>query len=366
MLFTSCWYDKKDNSAAANGAPVKVEAAPDPSLVEVTHPEQFPLVKVETRKVPGQVVTNGAVAWDVSRSVPVNSIAGGRVLEVRARLGDDVRKGQVLLVIDSPDLAMALADHRRAVSSVRLAQKAYDRTKALYEHKAAPLKDVQQAEEDLQKAKIDLQTAEERIRIIGGTPDQSSPRFEVKAPITGTIVEQNTTSGAAVKSLDNSPNLFTIADLSRVWVLGDLYENNLSDVRLGDHAEVRLNAYPDRHLTGRVVNISRILDPATRTAKVRLELDNRQGLLRPGMFATARFISRSEKIRTVVPMSAILRLHDKSWVFRSEGERRFRRTEVQTGPALSEGLQEILSGLSAGDTVVQNALQFASTASQGE
>lgn len=368
VLLVSCSEYKKRNHASAsdNTRQVRVETASDPNVVEVSRPEEFPLVKVETQKVADQVMANGAVAWDVNRAVPVASIAGGRVLDIKARLGDDVRKGQVLLVIDSPDLASALADYRRAVSTERLAQKSHDRAKALYEHKAAPLKDVQQAEEDLQKAKVDKQTATERIRIIGSTPDESSPIINVKAPITGTIVEQNTTRGAAVKSLDNSPNLFTIADLSHVWVLCDLYENNLSQVRVGDHAEVTLNAYPDRPLKARVGHISRVLDPATRTAKVRLEVANPQGLLRPGMFAVARFKSRNEKDRTVVPTSAILRLHDKDWVFRSEGARRFRRTEVQTGPSLDKGFQEILSGLKPGDKVVENALQFSSAVSRRE
>ncbi|MBI1745240.1 MAG: efflux RND transporter periplasmic adaptor subunit [Acidobacteria bacterium] len=352
-------------ASAANGTtPVKVEAVQDANLIESIHPELFPLVKVETKSIADQLVTNGTVTPDVARTVPVNSIAGGRVLDIRARLGDDVRKGQILLVIDSPDLASALADYRRSVSAERLAQKAYDRTKALYEHKAVPLKDVLQVEEDLQRAKVDKQTATERIRIIGGVPDQPSPIIEVKSPVSGTVLEQNTTRGAAIKSLDNSPSLFTVADLSRVWVLCDLYENRLPDVKVGDRAEVILNAYQDRTFMARVGHISKLLDPATRTAKVRLELDNSHGLLRPGMFVTARFISREEKARAVVPMSTIIRLHDKNWVFRWEGENRFRRTEVQTGGSLEGGLQEILKGLQAGDQVVENALQFAGAAMQ--
>jgi cobalt-zinc-cadmium efflux system membrane fusion protein len=162
--------------------------------------------------------------------------------------------------------------------------------------------------------------------------------------------------------MDNSPNLFTIADLSRVWVLCDVYENNLSQVRLGDFAEVRLNAYPDQALKGRVSNISRVLDPSTRTAKVRLELDNERRLMRAGMFATATFRSQSKQLRSVVPAKAVLRLHDKDWVFRAEGGHRFRRIEVQAGRVSSDGLQEILAGLAPGDQIVVNALQFASAA----
>lgn len=134
-----------------------------------------------------------------------------------------------------------------------------------------------------------------------------------------------------MRSIDNSPNLFTIADLSRVWVLCDVYAYQLPQVRLGDFADVRLNAYPDRVLRGRVSNIARVLDATTRTAKARLELDNSSRLMRVGMFATATFRSESPESRAVVPATAILRLHDKDWVFRPAGGRRFQQLEIQAG-----------------------------------
>ena len=153
----------------------------------------------------------------------------------------------------------------------------------------------------------------------------------MRAPICGTIVEQNITGGTGVRSLDNSPNLFTIADLSRVWVLCDVYENDLHRVHLGDSAEVRLNAFPERKLQGASGQHQPRARPDTRTAKVRLELANPDGLMRAGMFATAIFRSRTEQLRPMVPATAILRLHDKDWVFRPEGGNRFRRMEVQAG-----------------------------------
>ena len=164
---------------------------------------------------------------------------------------------------------------------------------------------------------------------MGADLNNPSPLVSIRAPISGSIVEQNVTGGTGVRSLDNSPNLFTIADLSEVWVLCDVYENDLHRVRLGDPAEVRLNAFPDRVFTGRVGNISTVLDPSTRTAKVRLELANPGGLMRTGMFATATFRSRTEQMRPMVPTTAILRLHDKDWVFVPLGGNRFRRLEVR-------------------------------------
>ncbi|HYM11639.1 MAG TPA: efflux RND transporter periplasmic adaptor subunit [Bryobacterales bacterium] len=363
--FTGCSRQGEVSASSSPSEPtVKIETAPDASVVEVGHPEEFPLVKVEARSARNEMLVNGVVAPDVSRTVPVNALAGGRVIEIRARLGDDVTKGQVLLRIHSADLAAAIADHQKAQADEALALKSLERAQLLVSHGAMAQKDLQQAEDTEQKAKVDVQTAAERIRILGGGVESPSSIIDVKAPASGTIIEQNTTAGAGVKSLDNSPNLFTIADLSRVWVLCDVYENNLSQVHMGDFAEVRLNAYPDRPLRGRVSNISKLLDPATRTAKVRLELDNRAGLLRPGMFATVTFISQGSHKRAVVPATAILRLHDKDWVFRPVGGARFRRAEVQGGPVTSDGMQEILAGLAPGDAVVANALQFSSTVEQ--
>ena len=200
------------------------------------------------------------------------------------------------------------------------------------------------------------------MKVLGADVNHPSPIVPVRAPLSGTIVEQNTTGGTGVKSLDNSPNLFTIADLSRVWVVCDVYENMLRHVQVGDSADVRLNAYPDRRLRARIGNISRVLDPNTRTGKVRLELDNPDYLIRAGMFVTAVFRSKQEQPRPVVPASAVLRLHDKDWVFRPEGGNRFRRTEVQAGDTTTDGMRHILAGLSAGDKVVTNALLFSGAA----
>jgi len=358
-VFAGC--SRGTNAGSSDPPTIKVEPQPDPDVIRVEHPEQFPLVRAEARSSRNELKLNGVVSPDVSRNVPVNSLSGGRVIDVRARLGDEVTAGQLLLRIQSTDLSGAIADYQKAQADELLARRSLERLKLLFSHGAMAQKDVQQAEDVEEKAKVDTRTAAERIRILGGDLNHLSPIIDVQAPASGTIIEQNTTSGAGVKSLDNAPNLFTITDLSKVWVLSDVYENSLSQVRVGDSGEVRLNAYPDRALRGRVSNISRILDPATRTAKVRLELENRAGLLKPGMFATVTFISQGSQTRAVVPASAILRLHDKDWVFRPEGERQFRRTEVQAGAGMPDGFQQILSGLRPGDQVVTNALQFSSS-----
>jgi cobalt-zinc-cadmium efflux system membrane fusion protein len=173
-------------------------------------------------------------------------------------------------------------------------------------------------------------------------------------------VEQNISAGTAVKSTDNSPNLFTIADLSRVWLICDVFENNLAQVHLGDSADIRLNAYPDRVLKGRVNNIGAVLDPNLHSAKVRLEIANPGGLLRVGMFATVTFHSSTGHMRVYIPSSAAIRLHDRDWVFLKTDATHFRRKEIQLGQSAGDNTEEVLSGLSAGDRIVRRALQLES------
>jgi cobalt-zinc-cadmium efflux system membrane fusion protein len=362
LCFTmGCHHQTSADAGATATGEVKVEEIHGDGAVQVDHPEQFLLATVQSRPTVDEVHVTGAVTPDINRSVPVLSLAGGRAVEIRAKLGDEVTKGQVLLVISSPDVSQAFSEYQKAAADETFAHQQLTRERDLFAHGASARQDLDAAENAERKAQVDVRTAQQHISILGADLNNPSPLISIRAPISGSIVEQNVTSGTGVRSMDNSPNLFTIADLSAVWVLCDVYENDLSRVRLGDPAEVRLNAFPDRVFNGRVGNISTVLDPAMRTAKVRLELANPGGLMRTGMFATATFRSRTEHMQPTVPSSAIMRLHDKDWVFVPLGGKRFRRVEVQTGPA-SDGYQVIKSGLVEGGKVVANALQFSSAA----
>ncbi|HEY6391583.1 MAG TPA: efflux RND transporter periplasmic adaptor subunit [Bryobacteraceae bacterium] len=181
----------------------RIEEEPDVNVVSIPSAEKFPLVVVQLRKVSNQLSANGVVTPDVSRTVPVNSLTGGRVVDVRVRLGDDVKQGQVLLTMRSPDIASAISDYRKFQADEALARTQLERAQLLYSHGAVPQKDVQVAEGVEQKAKVDLQTAAQRIELLGGDLRQPSPLLEVKAPVSGTIIEQNVTASAGIKSLDN-------------------------------------------------------------------------------------------------------------------------------------------------------------------
>jgi len=208
-----------------------------------------------------------------------------------------------------------------------------------------------------------VETALDRLKLLGADVDRPSPIIDIVAPASGVVTEQNVTAAAGVKTLDNSPNLFTISDLSDVWVVCDVYENDLAKIHVNESAEIRLNAYPDRVWSARIANIGPILDPNLRTAKVRLEMHN-PGLMRLGMFVTAVFHGQNREMRAVVPASAILHLHDRDWVYVPEKENTFRRVEVSGGKMLPPDLQEVASGLKPGDRVVSNALVLQNASEQ--
>ena len=363
-ILTGC-NAKGGGVEAGSGAPppAHVEHEGDGSVFKVDHPEQFPLVTAEKRVAAPELNVTGVVNADVSHNVPVVSLASGRVVEIHTRLGDEVQKGQLLLRIQSNDIASAFSDYRHAVADEKLATTQLERAKVLYERGAIALKDVEVAEDTEAKAKVDVETAREHLRILGADMNNPSALVDVYAPVSGVITEQNVTNAAGVKSLDNSPNLFTISDLSDIWIVCDVYENQLPLARVGQYADIHLNAYPNLALRGRIDNIGPILDPNIRTAKVRIQLHN-PGMLRIGMFVTATFHGEDKTTRAVVPAAAILHLHDREWVYVPEGERQFRRVEVVGGNMLPENMQEVLTGVKPGERVVSNALVLENTLEQ--
>jgi membrane fusion protein, heavy metal efflux system len=351
-------------SLSPAAAPSKPPLTLEPGVYDLDRPGVFKVAKVETRALPTELTANGTVSPDINRTIHVTSLGAGRVVDLKARLGDFVQKGQSLVVISSPDLATALSDYRKALVDEALSRKALDRAQQLYDHGAAAAKDLEISQDTEDKAKVDVETTEHRVRLMGADPAHPSPLIDLRAPIAGTIVEQNVAGYEGVKSPDNTPSLFTIADLLEVWVVCDVFENDLGEVHAGDAAEIHLGAFSGRVFRGRVADISRVLDPATRSAKVRIVLGNPDGLLRPGMFATATFRSRKVTNRLVVPATAIMRLQDRAWFFRKGSDRRFRRVPVLAQGLVLGGMQEIRDGLNPGDEVVTNALEFSTVVAE--
>src|SRR6516162_11215865 len=307
--FTGGCSDAKLDQNAGAPPPLKVERAEDRSVFRLDHAERFPLTKAVEHDSASELRATGTVNPDISRSVPVISIATGRVVEIKARLGDVVQKGQLLLRVQSADIAAAFSDYQKAVADEQLTRTQLERAQLLYEKGAISLNDLQIVQDIDAKAKVDTKTTAEKLRVLGSPNlDQPSGFVEIRAPISGVITDQQVTNAAGVAGL-GAPNPFTISDLSYVWIICDVYENDLSNVHLEEKAVIRLNAYTDETFTGIISNIGPILDPTIRTAKVRIEVRN-PGLMRPGMFVVATFYGRQKQKRAAVPATAILHLHD--------------------------------------------------------
>jgi len=345
------------SSAAAEEPPApNVVLAPEPTLFSVDYPEQFPLATAMERSSASELVVTGTVTPDVARNVPVIPLASGRVVGIHARLGDTVKKDQLLLTIRSDDVSGGFDAYRKAVADELLARKQLNRAVDLYAHGAIAQQDLETAQDAADDAKVTLDTATEHLRLLGNDPDKPRGIVDILAPVSGVITDQEVTNAATVQAF-NTPGPFTISDLSYVWVVCDVYENDLANVRTGDTAEIVLNAYPDRMFKGTVSNIGAILDPSIRTAKVRIEVQN-PGMMRLGMFVKATFHGQSKELHTIVPATAVLRMHDRDFVFVPAPDKKFRRVEVVSGDLLNgnTSLQEIKSGLKPGQQVVTNAL----------
>lgn len=362
FVLTGCGSKQAVNAAQGAPPPAQVVEEPDLSLVKVDRPQRFTLVAAGQREALPELHVTGVVNPDIEKSIPVISLASGRVVGVYAKLGDDVKRGQLLLKVLSNDISTAFQNYQQAEADEELARKQLERAKLLYEHGAISLNDLQVAEDTEKKAAVAVKAASEQVQTLGGSVSNPNPVVNVYAPVSGTIVEQNITNAGSVHTPDNQPNLFTIANLSTVWVICNVYENDLPNVRLGDHADVELNAYPGRKFRGRIDNIGKILDTTVRTAPVRISLSN-PGVMRAGMFVTATFYGQHGAIYATVPGRAVLHLHDRDWVFVPAGQGEFRRTEVAAG-SIMDGRQDILSGLTPGTQVVNDALALSAESEQ--
>ena len=346
--------------------PAHVVQSQDMSLITVDAKdrEKFKTVAAEKIESAGELNATGAVFPDVSREVPVISLANGRVVDIKVRLDDAVEKGQLMFRVQSPDINNAFDAYLKAVNDEQLANKAYIRAKDLLAHGAVSQAMFEQAEGAENNAKADLTAADEQLKLYGVDKDHPSPVVNVYAPTSGVVVAQNiTNASAAGAGLAGSATAFTIADLSQVWVICDVFENDIAKLQLGQEARIIVIAYPDRPLKGRVSDIGPILDPSLRTAKVRIEVAN-PGFLKLGMFATATFTSRAKEVHAVVPADAVLHLHDRDWVFLPAGDDKFKRTEIRAGQMLSGNRQVILSGIEPGQQVTSNALLLESAGNQ--
>jgi cobalt-zinc-cadmium efflux system membrane fusion protein len=283
----------------------------------------------------------------------------GRILAVYVNLGDRVKTGDSLLKLDSPAVGEALLEYRKRGTAVRMAEKALERARLLFEEGAVGAAEYQRREAELDNAKADLHEAEEKLHLLGMTEREIErltakelPHAEVaqvflRAPFAGDIIERNATVGEVV---DVNQTLFTVADLSTVWVRADFPEQQAGLLRVGLEAEVRVSAYPDTVFRGTVTYVGAVIDPATRTIMVRAELPNSDRRLRPHMFVDATLLVPEQPALTI-PRKAVQQVGERTVVFLPRGPSRFEVRDVRLG-AVFEPYVEVKEGLAAGDKVV--------------
>jgi cobalt-zinc-cadmium efflux system membrane fusion protein len=351
---------------APPATPQVVESGSSSDTIHVERGERFPVVAAVAKQVTVQLNVTGSVSPDISREIPVLSLANGRVTALHVQLGQAVHKGQLVMEVQSPDVTSAFDSYLKQVNDEHLTAVVLERDKLLYDKGAIAKSQLEIAENGEADAKADLAASEQQLKILGVDKNHPGDSVKVYAPASGVVISQNVTAaGAAGITYAGAQGSLTIADLSHVWVICDVYENDLATVHLGQHADIRLNAFPGKVFAGAISDIGAALDPGLRTAKVRIQVANPGQQLRLGMFATASLVASHATTATAIPAAAILHLHDREYVFEpTQTAGTFQRALVKLGTALDGNMVEVLGGLQPGQQVVANALDLQNTADQ--
>jgi cobalt-zinc-cadmium efflux system membrane fusion protein len=329
-----------------------------PEAAETEHPlKTVQTVPVEFRTVTSELIIPASVQPDPARVVHVFAPVSGRLIELRVKPGDTVIAGQAVAAVQSSDVSSARSDYEKAKAQAHRSQSALSRETLLFQHGAAPEKDLEDAKAQAAQDTSELERAKERLHLLGLSEDQASDRATVTAPRAGVVTETTSAPGEFAKSLDASNPLLTIADLGSIWVVGNVYEKDLSSVPAGLSVSITADAYPSESWQGKIANIAALVDPATHTVRLRVVLENRQHKLKPDMFATIHVQRPAARI-AVVPSAAVL--HDGNMAFvmvKSRGSADKKENfEKRTVEVQENGPQETLvrSGLQPGDVVVSS------------
>jgi cobalt-zinc-cadmium efflux system membrane fusion protein len=308
------------------------------------------------KSLPRLLTATGKVQFNEDQMARILAPVSGQVQQLRVKVGDPVHKGDILFVIHSREVAAALDEYFDSRKDLDLAEKTYTMNRDLFAHQAASRIALQQAESELAKAKARVTRTVESLRALGVDIGDKEPaegisaHVAVRTPISGTVLERAVTEGQFVQPDNNA--LLTISDLSTVWVLADIFERDLHLVTVGQKAELTTSAYPEQRFVAHVARVSDVVDPATRTVKVRFLAANPDGHLKPEMFASvALFLNESAPALTIPP-AAVFTEGGRSFVYVRLGEREFARRPLEVEP--DAGSLKVISGLQAGEQVVSD------------
>ncbi len=353
-LFTGCHHAAVEPVTEASK--VKVDGA---RIFIPADSPQLSSLKVETAQpcVASKLQLTGRLTWDDNVTVRVFSPFGGRVSKILVETGQTLETDAELARIASPDYGQAQADLRKSVSDLTLAERTVARVRELFEHGAAPRKDLQSAEADLSRAQSEKQRAEARMTLYGGNPNAVDQLYPLKTPIGGIVVEKNLNPGQEVRPdqmLASAPQLmaplFVVTDPARLWVQIDANEADLGNLKPGQPFKIQARGYPGREFDGRIEFFSDFLDPVTRTVKIRGTVDNAARLLKAEMFVTIELQVESQ-IGFDVPAKAVFLKGEKHYLFIEDSVGEFTRREIKPGPE-HDGKIRIPDGLKAGQRVV--------------
>lgn len=320
--------------------------------------EQSPvqLAQVSLESVQNEVAVPAKVQPDPERVVHIYPPVSGRLISLNVRPGDSIKAGQTVAIIESSEAASARADYDKSRIEAQRSAQAERRATLLLQHEAMSQKDYEDVKAQAESAKSDLVRTEQRLRMLGLSGSDASDRVAIKSPRNGVVTEIGAANGELSKSLDNANSIATIADLSSVWIVGDLYEKDLSLAARGTPAKITLGALPDRNWSGTISNVSDVLDPTTRTLKIRVVLPNPAHQLKPEMFATIRLVGRRQQLMTV-PTTAVLREGNNAFVIVKKPDGTYEKRSVTIADSQSDKT-EIASGLRPGETIVTSGAEL--------
>jgi cobalt-zinc-cadmium efflux system membrane fusion protein len=346
----------------------------DANLVQLksTETANIRIEEVSLRSLENVLQVPGNVQFNENKLAHVGSRVPGRVVEVRANLGDKVKQGDSLAIIDSTELGTAQSEYLKAKANFLAQEKAYERAKKLLEGKAISLGEYQKREAEYMTVRAEFKAAEDKLHLLGlseaevkriGSEHVINSKVAVRAPFSGTVVERHATLGEVIEP---AANLFTLADLSTLWVIADLPEKDITLAKTGLPVEIKVSSYPDEVFKGTVAYIADQIDPSTRTVKVRTEVDNSLGKLKPEMFATIFITTQIMSDVLAIPQEAVQTDGNKKIVFIDKGNGGFEKREVSLGNQV-DSFYQVVSGVKPGERIVtKGSFLLKSEAEKGE
>ncbi len=342
---------------------VATEKVDTKANVELTSEQMKTIAVEEVKQVPvaEEFSAVGDVSFDENNVVRVFPIVSGTVEKVGVSLGDYVQRGQLLAVLLSTDISAFQRDYNVAKANLEVEEKNLQRSEELYKSGMLSEKDHSEAKKDFANAKSEFEERRQILELYGGSADRLDATFRVVAPRSGFIVERNINEGTQIRT-DLNTSIFTISDLKTVWIWANVHESDMAKVKEGDKVSVKTVAYPEKTFYGTIKKIGTMLDPESRVIRVRTELDNSDGLLKPEMFATVTITSQTSERVVGVPEKALVLENNAFYVMKETAPSTFEKVRVEVGRKFND-TTEITSGLKAGDRVVVEGSLFVLTAS---